>query len=83
MVVIDPNVVFASLDNFFGGFGRGIEGYPPADVYANRDTHYQYYVGSDLCSIHEAWSPIMEINCEHVAQKSIQPSSRLLTKTIW
>ena len=32
MVVIDPNVVFASLDNF-GGFGRGIEGLPPGRMF--------------------------------------------------
>ena len=38
MVVIDPNVIFASLDNFFGGFGRGIEGLPPGRMFTPTET---------------------------------------------
>jgi hypothetical protein len=50
MVVIDPSVVFAALDNFFGGFGRGIDGLPPREnIHAYRDAHYQYYVGGHFC----------------------------------
>ena len=33
MVLIEPNIIFSALDNFFGGFGRGIGTLPP-DVYS-------------------------------------------------
>ena len=41
MVVIDPNVVFAALDNFFGGFGRGIDGLPPGRMFTPTETRYR------------------------------------------
>jgi len=70
MVVIDPNVVFASLDNFFGGFGRGIEGLPPGRMFTPTETRIiNIMMEVIFASIHEAWSPIMEINCEHVGSE--------------
>jgi flagellar motor switch protein FliM len=29
VIIIDPNVVFSSLDSFFGGFGKGVSDLPP------------------------------------------------------
>ena len=70
MVVIDPNVVFASLDNFFGGFGRGIEGLPPGRMFTPTETRIiNIMLEVIFASIHEAWSPIMEIQCEHVGSE--------------
>ena len=70
MVVIDPNVVFASLDNFFGGFGRGIEGLPPGRMFTPTETRIiNIMLEVIFASIHEAWAPIMEINCEHVGSE--------------
>jgi flagellar motor switch protein FliM len=70
MVVIDPNVVFASLDNFFGGFGRGIDGLPPGRMFTPTETRIiNIMLEVIFASIHEAWSPIMEINCEHVGSE--------------
>ena len=70
MVVIDPNVVFASLDNFFGGFGRGIDGIPPGRMFTPTETRIiNIMLEVIFASIHEAWSPIMEINCEHVGSE--------------
>ena len=70
MVVIDPNVVFASLDNFFGGFGRGIAGLPPGRMFTPTETRIiNIMLEVIFASIHEAWSPIMEINCEHVGSE--------------
>ena len=67
MVVIDPNVVFASLDNFFGGFGRGIEGLPPGRMFTPTETRIiNIMLEVIFASIHEAWAPIMDIQCEHV-----------------
>lgn len=70
MVVIDPNVVFASLDNFFGGFGRGIDGLPPGRMFTPTETRIiNIMLEVIFASIHEAWSPIMEINCEHIGSE--------------
>ena len=70
MVVIDPNVVFASLDNFFGGFGRGIDGLPPGRMFTPTETRIiDIMLEVIFASIHEAWSPIMEINCEHIGSE--------------
>ena len=70
MVVIDPNVVFASLDNFFGGFGRGIEGLPAGRLFTPTETRIiNIMMEVIFASIHEAWAPIMEINCEHVGSE--------------
>ena len=55
MVVIDPNVVFASLDNFFGGFGRGIEGLPPGRMFTPTETRIiNIMLEVIFASIHEA-----------------------------
>ena len=70
MVVIDPNVVFASLDNFFGGFGRGIDRLPPGRMFTPTETRIiNIMLEVIFASIHEAWSPIMEINCEHIGSE--------------
>ena len=70
MVVIDPNVVFASLDNFFGGFGRGSDGLPPGRMFTPTETRIiNIMLEVIFASIHEAWSPIMEINCEHIGSE--------------
>ena len=70
MVVIDPNVVFASLDNFFGGFGRGIDGLPPGRMFTPTETRIiNIMLEVIFASIQEAWSPIMEINCEHIGSE--------------
>ena len=68
MVVIDPSVVFAALDNFFGGFGRGIEGLPPGRMFTPTETRIiNIMLEVIFASIHEAWAPIMDIQCEPVA----------------
>lgn len=70
MVVIDPSVVFAALDNFFGGFGRGIEGLPPGRMFTPTETRIiNIMLEVIFASIHEAWSPIMDIQCEPVASE--------------
>jgi len=33
MVLLDPNVIFSSLDNFFGGAGRGVGQLPPGRLF--------------------------------------------------
>jgi flagellar motor switch protein FliM len=70
MVIIDPNVVFAALDNFFGGFGRGIDGLPPGRMFTPTETRIiNIMLDVVFSSLHEAWAPIMNIKCEHVASE--------------
>ena len=70
MVVIDPNVVFASLDNFFGGFGRGIDGLPPGRMFTPTETRIiNIMLEVIYSSLTEAWAPIMEISCESVSSE--------------
>ena len=33
LVLIDPNVVFSSLDHFFGGMGKGVSNLPPGRLF--------------------------------------------------
>jgi len=33
VIIIDPNVVFSSLDSFFGGFGKGVSDLPPGRLF--------------------------------------------------
>ena len=38
VVIIDPNVVFSSLDSFFGGFGKGVGELPPGRLFTATET---------------------------------------------
>ena len=70
MVIIDPNVVFAALDNFFGGFGRGIDGLPPGRMFTPTETRIiNIMLDVIFASLGEAWAPIMDVQCEHVASE--------------
>ena len=59
MVIIDPNVIFAALDNFFGGFGRGIDGLPPGRMFTPTETRIiNIMLDVIFASLGEAWAPI-------------------------
>ena len=38
VIIIDPNVVFSSLDSFFGGFGKGVSDLPPGRMFTATET---------------------------------------------
>ena len=70
MVVIDPSVIFASLDNFFGGFGRGIDGLPPGRMFTPTETRIiNIMLEVVFSSLTEAWAPIMDLTCESVGSE--------------
>ena len=83
MVVIDPNVVFASLDNFLadlvavsmGSIGTAI---PPTET---RIINIMMEV--IFASIQEAWSPIMEINCEQIGSEINPAFVQIVDEMIW
>jgi len=67
MAVIEPSIVFAALDNFFGGFGRGFDKLPAGRLFTPTETSIIKIMLDVLFgSLKEAWAPILEINCEHV-----------------
>jgi flagellar motor switch protein FliM len=70
MLVIDPVVVFSSLDNFFGGFGAGGSELAPGRLFTQTESRIinmvlQAFFGSSK----EAWSPIIKVEYEHVSSE--------------
>jgi flagellar motor switch protein FliM len=70
MVVIDPTVVFSSLDSFFGGFGRGVGQLPPGRLFTPTETRIiKIILQVFFRSFKEAWSPVTPIDFEHVSSE--------------
>jgi flagellar motor switch protein FliM len=70
MVVIEPSIVFSSLDNFFGGIGGGIRGLAPGRVFTPTESGIIKIMMNVLFgSLQEAWAPILPIKCEHVGSE--------------
>jgi flagellar motor switch protein FliM len=70
MVVIEPSIVFSSLDNFFGGFGSAIDALPPGRLFTPTETSIIKIMMNVLFgSLQEAWAPILPIKCEHVGSE--------------
>ena len=70
MVVIEPSVIFASLDNFFGGFGRGIDSLPPGRLFTPTESSIiKIMMDVFFGSLQEAWAPILPLQCEHVGSE--------------
>ena len=70
MVVIEPEVVFSALDNFFGGFGRGFEELPPGRLFTPTESSIIKIMLNVLFgSLQEAWAPILQLKCEHIGSE--------------
>jgi flagellar motor switch protein FliM len=70
MVVIDPVVVFSSLDSFFGGFGRGVGQLPSGRLFTPTETRIiNMILDVFFRSLKEAWAPLMEIDFELVSSE--------------
>lgn len=70
MVVIEPTVVFSSLDSFFGGFGRGVGQLPPGRLFTPTETRIIKIILQVLFrSYKEAWSPVTPVDFEHVSSE--------------
>ena len=70
MVVTEPSVIFASLDNFFGGFGRGIDSLPPGRLFTPTESSIiKIMMDVFFGSLQEAWAPILPLQCEHVGSE--------------
>jgi len=70
VVIIDPSVVFSSLDSFFGGFGKGVVDLPPGRLFTPTETRIiNIILDVFFKSLKEAWAPIMEIECEKISSE--------------
>jgi len=70
MVVIEPTVVFSSLDSFFGGFGRGVGQLPPGRLFTPTETRIiKIILQVFFRSFKEAWAPITPVEFEHVSSE--------------
>jgi flagellar motor switch protein FliM len=70
MVVIDPTVVFSSLDSFFGGFGRGVGQLPPGRLFTPTEARIiKIILQVFFRSFKEAWAPVTPIEFEHVSSE--------------
>lgn len=70
MVVIEPTVVFSSLDSFFGGFGRGVGQLPPGRLFTPTESRIiKIILQVFFRSLKEAWSPVAAVDFEHVSSE--------------
>ena len=70
MVVIEPSIIFSSLDNFFGGFGNAMDSLPSGRLFTPTESSIIKIMMDVLFgSLQEAWAPILKIECEHVSSE--------------
>jgi flagellar motor switch protein FliM len=70
LVVIDPTVVFSSLDSFFGGFGRGVGELPSGRLFTPTELRIiKMILDVFFRSLNEAWAPLMRLDFEVVSQE--------------
>jgi flagellar motor switch protein FliM len=70
MVVIEPTVIFSSLDSFFGGFGRGVGQLPPGRLFTPTETRIiNIILQVFFRSQKEAWGPVTAVDFEHVSSE--------------
>jgi flagellar motor switch protein FliM len=70
VIIIDPNVVFSSLDSFFGGFGKGVSDLPPGRLFTPTESRIiKIILEVFFRSLTDAWAPLMPIECEQVSSE--------------
>ena len=70
MVLIDPNIVLSSLDNFFGGVGRGVAQLPPGRLFTQTETRIINIILEVLFrSLKDAWAPLVAVDFEQVSSE--------------
>ena len=70
VIISDPNVVFSSLDSFFGGFGKGVTDLPPGRLFTPTESRIiKIILEVFFRSLTDAWAPLMPIECEHISSE--------------
>lgn len=69
-VVIEPGMIFSSLDSFFGGFGKAVVQLPPGRLFTPTENRIIKLILDILFrSLREAWSPLMPMEFEVVSSE--------------
>ncbi|ALK90970.1 MULTISPECIES: flagellar motor switch protein FliM [unclassified Limnohabitans] len=70
IVVIDPTVVFSSLDSFFGGFGKGVGNLPPGRLFTPTESRIiNMILEVFFKSLKDAWSAVLPVDFELVSSE--------------
>jgi flagellar motor switch protein FliM len=70
IVVIDPTVVFSSLDSFFGGFGKGVGNLPPGRLFTPTESRIiNMILEVFFKSLTEAWAAVLPVELELVSSE--------------
>ena len=70
VIIIDPNVVFSSLDSFFGGFGKGIGNLPPGRLFTPTESRIiNMILEVFFKSLTDAWSAVLPVEFELVSSE--------------
>jgi flagellar motor switch protein FliM len=70
LIVIDPVVIFSSLDNFFGGMGKGNTPLHPGRMFTPTETSIiRIMLNIIFGSLKEAWSPIISLDFVETASE--------------
>jgi len=70
IVVIDPTVVFSSLDSFFGGFGKGVGNLPPGRLFTPTESRIiNMILEVFFKSLTEAWAAVLPVEFELVSSE--------------
>ena len=70
LVIIDPKIIFSTLDSFFGGHGAGNEEMMVTKLFTlTEDTIINLLMNIILGSLKEAWAPILQVDFQRVSQE--------------
>jgi len=70
IVVLDPTVVFSSLDSFFGGFGKGVGQLPSGRLFTPTESRIiNMILDVFFRCLKEAWAPVMPLDFELVSSE--------------
>tara|TARA_B110000967_G_scaffold97882_2_gene100484 strand:+ start:16001 stop:16993 length:993 start_codon:yes stop_codon:yes gene_type:complete len=64
LVIIDPTIIYAALDNFFGGSGGAMAELLPSRTFTPTEASINKIIINILFgSLQEAWAPVLPIKC--------------------
>ena len=68
LIIIDPKIIFSTLDNFFGGFGKTLEDLTATRIFTpTEDTIINLLMNIILGSLKEAWAPILNVDFHRIS----------------
>ena len=80
LIVIEPDLIFTALDQFFGGPGRAFKKLPEGRLFtATEQRIIKKMLDVLLECLREAWSPIVQLRCEAVGSE-VQPEFAQITE---